>query len=180
MEGWESWSLPVLDAQWREFPALAVWLSTVLAPSCSRLTRAGTGPGDLVHQIPDCYSLDHVFSKGPYDYDLEAREVFVGGRGNIRRWSLVSKRSLVTGDMPLNSEGVFFFSSFWLPYHQVSNFILSCVLAIKGPQQQSQPIKYRNLWGLQAKIEPFRVITWLCQVFDYSDRKLKSILIWPT
>lgn len=78
-----------------------------------------TGPGDLVPQIPDCYSLDHVFSKGPYDYDLLLGVVVMGGCGNIRRRSLVSKRSLVTGDMPLNSE---FFLLFLAPLPSCEQF----------------------------------------------------------
>lgn len=111
---------PVLDTQWRgEVPAPAAWLSNVLAPGCGRLPRAGTGPCDLVPRIPDCYSLDLVFFKGLYDYDLLPGEVFMGGCEKIRRWS-----SLVPGDMPLNSE-VFFFLLFLapLPSSEQFNFI---------------------------------------------------------
>lgn len=96
-------------------------LYNVLAPDCGRLTKAGTGPGDLVPQIPD--SLDHVLFKGPYDYNLLPREVFMGGCGNIGRWSLVSKRSLVTRDMPLTSE-VFLLFLAPLPSSEQLNFIM--------------------------------------------------------
>lgn len=49
------------------------------------LTRTGTELGDLVLQVPSCYSLDPVFFKGPHGYGLLPREVFVGGGGNLRR-----------------------------------------------------------------------------------------------
>lgn len=113
----------MLDREKFLSPAPTVWLSSVysLAPGCGRLIRAGTGPGDLIPQIPDCYSLDHVFSKGPYDYDVLPWEaVFMGGCGKIGRCNLVSKRSLVTG--PWNSEGFFFFLLFLAPLPSSEQF----------------------------------------------------------
>lgn len=41
---------------------LAGWLCNILAPG---LGQAEIGPADWVARVPDCYSLDPVFSKGP-------------------------------------------------------------------------------------------------------------------
>lgn len=64
-----------VDAQWREIPALLSGFLTSWLLGWDRLTRTETGPGDLVPQVPDCYSLDPVFSKGSYGYGLLPREV---------------------------------------------------------------------------------------------------------
>lgn len=74
-----------IDAHWRKVPALLSGFLTFWLLGWDRLTRTEIGPGDLVPQVPDCYRLDPVFSKGPYGYGLLPREVFVGGCGNIRR-----------------------------------------------------------------------------------------------
>lgn len=83
----------------------------------------GQGLGQVIWSLRFLtgYSLDHVFSKGPYDYDVLPWEaVFMGGCGKIGRCNLVSKRSLVTG--PWNSEGFFFFLLFLAPLPSSEQF----------------------------------------------------------